>query len=109
MTHLVDLASWACLAAGGFFCMVGALGLIRMPDVFTRMHAASVTDTLGAGLILLGLAIQAGLSLVALKLLMVGLLIAYTGPAAAHALARAALFRGLAPLLGPRGDGASKP
>jgi len=104
----LELLSWTCLLAGGFFCMVGGIGLIRMPDFYTRMHAASVTETLGAGLILLGLTIQAGLTLVTAKLLMIGLLIFLTSPAATHALARAALVRGLQPLLTPLEDTSSK-
>ena len=87
------------LAAGSLFCMIGALGLLRMPDFFTRMHAASVTDTLGAGLILLGLMVQAGLTLITVKLIAIGVLIFFTSPAATHALARAALARGVKPLL----------
>ena len=87
------------LAAGSLFCMIGALGLLRMPDFFTRMHAASVTDTLGAGLILLGLMVQAGLTLITVKLIAIGVLIFFTSPAATHALARAALDRGVKPLL----------
>jgi len=104
----LDAASWACLLAGGFFCVVGGIGVIRMPDFYTRMHATSVTETLGAGLILLGLVLQAGVSLVTAKLLMVGLLIFFTSPTATHALARAALVRGLEPLLAPREDEPSK-
>ena len=99
MNTLVDIVSWACLLAGGAFCLIGALGLIRMPDFYTRMHAASVTDTLGAGLILLGLVLQAGVTLVAAKLLILGLLILFTTPTATHALARAAFLRGLRPML----------
>jgi len=102
MSAAIDIASWALLAAGGLFCIVGAVGLLRMPDFYTRMHAASVTDTLGAGLILLGLILQAGWTLVAAKLVMIGLLIFFTSPAATHALARAALGRGLQPLLDRR-------
>jgi len=99
MSAVIDALSWACLLAGGFFCLVGALGLLRMPDFYTRMHAASVIDTLGAGLVLLGLMLQAGLTLVTVKLLMVGLLLFFTGPVAAHALTKAAMMRGLAPKL----------
>ena len=99
MSWLVDAASWACLLVGGFFCLVGAIGLVRMPDFYTRMHAASVTDTLGAGLVLLGLMLQAGLTLVTVKLLMVGLLLFFSAPVAAHALTKAAMMRGLAPKL----------
>ena len=108
MSVLLDAASWACLLAGGAFCIVGGIGFLRMPDFYTRIHAASVTETLGAGLILLGLALQAGVGLVAVKLLMVGLLIFFTSPTATHALARAALVRGLEPLLGRREDEPSK-
>jgi len=63
------------------------------------MHAASVIETLGAGLILLGLLFQAGLSLIAIKLMMIALLIFFISPTATHALARAAMIRGLKPLL----------
>lgn len=101
MTALVDTLSWALLLAGGFFCVVGSVGLLRMPDFFTRMHAASVIDTLGAGLVLLGLVLQAGFGLVAVKLLMVGVLIFFASPTATHALARAAMARGLQPQLAP--------
>jgi multicomponent Na+:H+ antiporter subunit G len=100
MSAALDLASWILLVAGGLFCMVGALGLLRMPDFYTRLHAASVNDTLGAGLVLLGLMLQAGWTLVAVKLAIIGLLIFFTSPAATHALAKAALGRGLQPLLG---------
>ena len=99
MSAVLDVASWILLVAGGLFCVVGAIGLHRMPDVYTRMHAASVTDTLGAGLILLGLILQAGWTLTMAKLVIIGLLIFFTSPAAAHALVRAALGRGLKPLL----------
>jgi multicomponent Na+:H+ antiporter subunit G len=99
MSEALDLASWALLVAGGLFCIVGGVGLNRMPDFYTRLHAASVTDTLGAGLILLGLILQAGFTLVTAKLAVIGLLIFFTSPAATHAIARAARGRGLEPLL----------
>jgi len=91
MSIALGILSWILLLAGGAFCMIGALGLVRMPDFFTRMHAASVTDTLGAGLLLLGLMLQAGLSLVTVKLIVIGLLIFFTSPTSTHALAQAAL------------------
>lgn len=103
MTEALDLASWVCLVAGGAFCIVGGIGLIRMPDFFTRMHAASVTETLGVGLILLGLALQAGWTLITAKLVVIGLLILFTAPTATHALVKAALARGLQPLLAKEG------
>lgn len=109
MTLWIDGLSWFCLLVGGLFCVVGAVGLLRMPDFYTRMHAASVIDTLGAGLILLGLLLQAGFTLVAVKLLMVGLLIFFASPTATHALARAAMLRGLKPLLAEPENLPSKP
>ena len=108
MTLWIDGLSWSCLVAGGLFCVVGAVGMVRMPDVYTRMHAASVIETLGVGLILLGLLLQAGFTLVAVKLLIIGLLIFFASPTATHALARAALVRGLEPLLAPPEDARSK-
>jgi multicomponent Na+:H+ antiporter subunit G len=106
---VLDLLSWALLGAGGLFCIVGAVGLMRMPDFYTRMHAASVIETLGAALILAGLMLQSGLTLVSAKLLMIGLLIFFTSPAATHALARAAMVRGLQPLLARPEETPSKP
>jgi multicomponent Na+:H+ antiporter subunit G len=110
VTYLLDAASWLCLAGGGFFCIVGAIGMLRMPDVYTRIHAASVIETLGAGLILIGLVLQAGFTLVAVKLLMLGALIFLSSPTATHALARAAMEGAVAPVLAePAEDAPSKP
>ncbi len=97
-----DLLSWLLLVAGGFFFLVGAIGLNRMPDVFTRMHAVSVGDTLGAGLLVAGMALQAGPTLVTVKLFLILLVIWFTGPVATHALARAALQDKLLPLIANR-------
>jgi multicomponent Na+:H+ antiporter subunit G len=107
MTTAIEIVSWLCLIAGGAFSIIGAFGLIRMPDFFTRMHAASVTDTLGAGLLIVGLILQAGFTLIAVKLLFLALLTFFASPTATHALAKAALGRGLQPLLAP-GDEPSK-
>jgi multicomponent Na+:H+ antiporter subunit G len=99
MDFLLNGLSWLLILAGSFFTMVGAVGLIRMPDLFTRMHAASVTDTLGAGLLLLGFMLQAGLSLVLLKLVFLFLLFFFISPVATHAVANAALHYGIKPML----------
>jgi len=106
---VIDIASGLCLLIGTIFCLVGAIGLLRMPDFFTRVHAASVLETLGADFILLGLMLQAGWSLVTVKLLMIGLLIFFASPTASHALARAAMVRGVMPLLARPGAPSSKP
>lgn len=99
METLLDVLSWIALALGGFFYMVGGIGLVRMPDVFTRMHAASVSETLGMGLLILGMVLQAGFTLVTVKLLIIFFMLMIVAPVSTHALARAALHEGRLPLL----------
>ena len=99
ISDAINLGSWLLIVAGSIFCMIGALGLLRMPDFFTRMQAASLVDTIGAGLLLAGMMLQAGLSVVTVKLAFIGLLLFFTSPTATHALARAARARGLEPVL----------
>jgi multicomponent Na+:H+ antiporter subunit G len=99
MAAVIDILSWAALFGGSFFYVVGAIGLNRMPDIFTRMHAVSVSETLGVGLLILGMALQAGLTLVTVKLLIIMVVMMWTGAVATHALARAALHDGEMPLL----------
>lgn len=99
MTIIVDALSWVLIGAGSFFIVTGAIGLVRMPDLYTRMLAAGVTDMLGAILLLSGLMLQAGLTLVALKLFFILALLFFTGPVATHALAQAALHENIKPQL----------
>ncbi|MDE0051063.1 MAG: monovalent cation/H(+) antiporter subunit G [Rhodospirillales bacterium] len=94
---IVDILSWISIGIGCAFVLVGGLGLVRLPDVFTRLHAASVADSAGAGFILLGLMLQAGLSLTTLKLVLILAFLIFTAPTAAHALAHAALLDGVLP------------
>jgi multicomponent Na+:H+ antiporter subunit G len=86
------------ILAGLFFVLGGTLGVLRLPD--PRLHAAGITDTLGAELIILGLVIQSGFSLLSLKLLLVALFLLLTSPTATHAVAHAAYKAGLKPLTG---------
>ncbi|MBS62004.1 monovalent cation/proton antiporter subunit MnhG/PhaG [Salinisphaera sp. C84B14] len=97
MNALIDTASWILLAGGALFSVIGGIGMLRMPDFYTRMHAASVTDTAGMILMLAGLMLQAGLTLVTAKLVFVMLFLLITSPTATHALARAALEDGIEP------------
>src|SRR3989337_1405040 len=99
MGMIVDLMSWGLILAGSFFTVVGGIGLVRMPDVYTRMHAASVTDTLGAGLLIFGMMLQAGFTLVTLKLLFILGLFFFFAPVVTHALAQAALHENVEPRL----------
>lgn len=97
MSFLADFICAVFLLSGSFFVIVGAIGIFRLPDFYTRLHGAGVTDTLGAALILLGLTFQSGLSLDTVKLLMILLFLLVTGPTSCHALAQAARVNGLEP------------
>ena len=99
MSVVLEYAGWVCLCLGGFFCVVGALGLNRMPDVFTRMHATSVSDTMGVGLLIVGMLCQTDDWMVAARLGIILIVLWVTGAVASHALARAALHDGEKPLL----------
>jgi multicomponent Na+:H+ antiporter subunit G len=99
MNLAIEIASWILILLGSFFTVAGALGMLRMPDIFTRIHAASVTDTLGVGFLILGMALQAGLSLVTLKLFFLLALFVFTTPVVTHALARACLHERIEPML----------
>lgn len=90
----------ASIAVGLFFVLAGTIGVLRLPDFYTRLHAAGMTDTLGAELIIIGLMIQSGFSQLSLKLLLVAIFLLLTSPTATHAVANAAHNAGLKPLLG---------
>jgi len=89
--------SWLFLVSGGVVLIIGALGMVRLPDFWARLHAASIIDTMGSGLLILGLMLQAGLSIASLKLLLIGFFIFISTPIAAHALAGVAYDAGVRP------------
>ncbi len=97
MTVVLDIASWALLTLGGAFVVIGGIGALRMPDLYTRMHAASVTDSIGPVLVIMGIILQAGFSLASIKLAAILLFLLLTGPTASNALASAALLAGETP------------
>ncbi|MDX1625835.1 MAG: monovalent cation/H(+) antiporter subunit G [Wenzhouxiangellaceae bacterium] len=97
-TLLTILAS-ACLLGGGAFGIIGGIGVVRFPDFYSRLHAAGITDTFCALLIITGLLILAGLDLVSIKLALILLFLLFTAPTASHALARAAMDDGVEPEL----------
>ena len=102
---IIDILSWICLFAGGVLGIVGGIGIHRFPDFYSRLHAAGITDTLCAILILLGLGLQAGFTLAAFKLALIFVFLFFTSPTASHALANAALHSGLKPKLDMDGPG----
>ena len=97
MTEWADIVSWVLIVLGGGFSIVGALGLIRFPDFYSRLHAGGITDTLGAWMLIAGLMFQAGLSQVTIKLALIVVFLVFTGPTSTHALGRAALHAGVKP------------
>jgi multicomponent Na+:H+ antiporter subunit G len=99
----VDIASWILLAGGAAFLFIAGIGILRLPDVYSRMHAAGIGDTLGAALIVGGLMVQSGFTLVTVKLLFILLFLFFTSPTATHALAKAALAGRVKPLLAKEG------
>jgi len=102
MTLIIDIFSWIILLIGSFFSIMGGVGIIRMPDFYSRLHGAGITDTMGAGMIVLGLVIQSlqsGPNLIAVKLLMILFFLTVTSPSSCHALARSAIVHGLKPVL----------
>jgi len=101
MEILAAIASGALLLAGSGLIVVGALGMLRLPDLYTRMHAASIIDTMGLFLIMAGLMIEAGAFQAALKIGLIALLLMLASPTATHALARAALGDDILPKVEP--------
>ncbi|CAI2717547.1 monovalent cation/H(+) antiporter subunit G [Nitrospina watsonii] len=93
----MDILSIIFIVAGSFFLLVAAIGVIRLPDVFSRSHAVSLTDSLGAFLVLVGIAFHEGLDKNTLKILVVLALLYIQNPVIAHATVRAALRSGLKP------------
>src|SRR5690606_38382817 len=98
---LITIISSLCFILGSFLIVSGAVGVLRFPDFYTRMHAAGVTETLATLLILAGLMLHAGWGLALFKLVMILLFILLTSPTASHALAKAAQHGGLQPKLAP--------
>ena len=93
----MNILSIIFIVAGSFFLIVAAIGVIRLPDVFSRSHAVSLTDSLGAFFMLIGIALHEGLSINMLKILVVLILLYILNPVIAHATVRAALRSGLKP------------
>ncbi len=103
-TVRMALGAGLCLF-GALLCVVGTIGVLRFPDVYTRLHAASITDTSGAGFILLGMAFMAPGWIVLVKIACLLVFLMLTSATSSHALASAALTAGVQPKIGPVGPG----
>ncbi|RLQ22262.1 monovalent cation/H(+) antiporter subunit G [Seongchinamella sediminis] len=95
---LLDVLSWALLCTGGLFVLAGGIGALRLPEFYSRLHAASLTETMATILIFAGLVLQAGLTLASAKLVAIMLFLLLTAPTASYALANAALQSGMRPV-----------
>ncbi len=96
---ILEFISAFCLLIGSFLCISGGVGVLRFPDFYSRMHAVGVSDTLAAGMILIGLMLQNPESSVLIKLVFILLMTLFINPTASHALAKAAMQNGLQPVL----------
>lgn len=99
MIQVIEFIGGLFIIAGTAAIIIGLVGIYRMPDFYTRLHAASIIDTMGAMLIVTGLMLCSGINPVSVKLLLILLFILITTPAAAHALAKSALHGKLEPML----------
>jgi len=104
MALLVDILSWVLIVGGGVFLIIGGVGMLRMPELYTRMHAAGIIDTAGLALMMIGLMLQAGFTLITVKLILIVVFILYTSPMSTHALAQSALSTGVKPFLADGAD-----
>lgn len=93
----VEVISWIAILGGSAFMLIGAIGALRFPDFWTRVHAVSVTDSAGMILLTLGMCIQGGFTLITVKLIIIGVFLFITGPTATHAVANAAMVSGFLP------------
>ena len=98
MTEARQVIAGVLLCLGTFFFFTGTLGVLRMPDVYTRLHVAAKADSLGAGLWMLGLALLSGSGVIGFKLIVLTVFIWITGPTVAHCMARVA-YRSKVPML----------
>jgi multicomponent Na+:H+ antiporter subunit G len=97
MNEFINVITILLVVSGAFFMLVGSIGVVRLPDFFTRSHATSKSDTLGIMLVLSGLAFYEGLSITGVKLILIILFVALANPVGSHALARSAFFFGIKP------------
>lgn len=88
MTELITLLAWPFLLAGAFFFIAGTLGVLRFPDIYSRLHAVTKADTLGLGLTVVGLGLLSGSLRTTLLMILVWLLVMASGATACQLLAR---------------------
>ena len=105
---VVEIVSWMLILVGSAFTIIGAVGTLRFPNFWSRLHAASVSESAGMIFLVMGMCLQAGVTLVTVKLILIGAFIFITGPTSTHAVANAALMSGEKPESDVTGEKASK-
>ena len=98
MELILDIFTSVCFFIGSLSIIIGACGLIKLPDVFSRIHAAGMIDTAGASFIILGMILQTGFSLITAKLVFIGIFIFFTSPITGHVTANLARKKGVNPI-----------
>ena len=99
MALLIELFSYLFILIGSILILVGSIGLLRLPDVFSRIHAVGMIDTAGIGFIILGLLLHSGFSNTSIKLIIMGAILFFTSPISGHAVAISAKQNNLKPIL----------
>ncbi len=97
LLSFVDLISSGLLIIGGLCVLIGGIGILRMPDLYTRLHAASLTDTMATLALFSGMMLQSGFTLATFKLFAIMVFLLLTGPTATYVLANAAYSAGVRP------------
>ena len=98
------IASIILIVLGIFFMLVGSIGILRLPDYYSRTHAVSMSDTIGILFVIGGLIVFEGLTLNSIKLLFIVVFIFLANPIGSHALSRTAYRSGLIPRLSKKQD-----
>ncbi len=101
---LFDILTWLFLLGGAAFSIIGGVGIVRMPEFYSRLHGGGITDTLGAALIIFGLMFQTGFTLATAKLAIILFFLFVVSPTSCHALAKSAIMQGLDPVTEKRED-----
>jgi multicomponent Na+:H+ antiporter subunit G len=101
---VLDILTWLFLIGGAAFSIIGGIGILRMPDFYSRLHGGGITDTMGAALIIFGLMFQTGLTLATPKLAIILFFLLVVSPSSCHALAKSAIMQGLDPVTDKKED-----
>ena len=98
MELILDIFTSICFFIGSLSIIIGACGLIKLPDVFSRIHAAGMIDTGGTAFFILGMVLQTGWSLITVKLVLIGVFVFFTSPVTSHATAYLAREKNILPI-----------